>query len=254
MSFFARLTASFRAFPEYQNMLNEVKTQQKEDLAMADQTAKAFNGEEFSRYASKQKPAFQKPLYEVIQVGISREKHMHQVARETATFANDLAPILSREEDILRWKKLAADADAAAVKAERNAAAAQTKLKQAEASGNAGNISKYENEYARLKRAAEDSRASADHTKAQVAEKEEPYKRQLLELFTAPLSGYIECRLKATEDAKRIGQNMKAAAEQIEFYEDPKLVLFREKLEELEKVEREEWGEVYEVNPVKDFK
>lgn len=254
VSKFARLTASIRAFPEYQRMINEVRDQHTEELAMADETAKAFNGEEFSRYASQQKPGFQKPLFDVIQVGISREKNMHQLVRDTESFANDLEPILHREEEVLKWKKLYINADAIAVKAERNAEVAHDKLKRAQAGGDNRAIDRCEREYARLKRTAEDARASADQTRSQVADKEEPYKREFLELFRAPLTGYVDRRLRATEDEKQIAQNMRVAAGEIDFYEDPKMLPFREKLEELERIEREEWGEVYEVDPAKDFK
>lgn len=253
MSFFARLTAPLRAFPEYQYMINEVRTQLRENQAMADETAKAFNGEEFTRYASKQKPGFQKPLYDIIQVGISREKGLHEVARDTARLADDFEPIFRREEEVLKWRKLFIDADAAALKAEKNAAAAHKKLQQAQASGHQPNIDRCESEYGRLKRTAEDARASADHTKAQVADKEEPYKREFLQLFTDPLAGYIERRIRAAEEEAKVGENMRTAAEQLEVYEDPRLAPFQKRLDDLEAVEREEFGNVYVVDPVKDF-
>lgn len=254
MSFFSRIRAKVSSFPEYHEVVGEMMNQQKEEDGISISLEKAFDGEEFSRYISKQKPTFQAQMDKVIAAGTFHAREQKEVGREFATFHTKFEPILTSGEEILKWRNLYKQADEAAVKAEEESRLAFEKLGKAKFfQKNTRMIEKLEPEYERLKRAAEEARESANDTLKRVEEKEAPYKGDFVKMLTDPLQEYIDMRIKSANRLVDSAKRMVEAANGITDYEDQKIQPLKDQIAKLEEVEMTEFDGVVPIDPIKEF-
>lgn len=253
MTFLSRIRAKVSALPEYHEVIGELTRQHKEEEGLAISLGKAFNGEEFTRYISKQKPTFQAQMDKVISSGSVHVKEQKDLSSQFTEFPSKFEPILTTGEEIAKWRNLYKQACDEATKAEAACQSAFEKLGKAKFSQNSRAVEKLEPEYERLKRAAEEARESANDTLKRVEEKEAPYKGNFLEMFTTPLQEYLDMRIKGANRMIEAAKGMIEAGEAITDYDDPKIQPLKDRVAELEAIETSEFDGIVPVDPLKEF-
>jgi hypothetical protein len=152
---------------------------------------------------------------------------------------------LTDESEISKWREILRTVEVTAIKAEEKAAQAKASLEKARASRvtRAATVERLSVEYSGLNRIAEDARQSANDQRGREDERERPYRRRFVKGFVTPLIQMVEARAKAAAEAIPIADELRAAAEALQPYDDPKIKPYREKLEACQAFESENFSD-----------
>jgi hypothetical protein len=227
-----RMLASLRAFPEYHRAIASIESLHKAEGSVIAAYTDLFRTGTFVEYATKQKPPLGDAMYQLVKVGVKHEIAMQSLHSSMAPFPEGFGPLLRDESEIAKWREILRNVETTAAKAEEKAGQAKASLEKAQSSRltRQATVERLSVEYFGLNRIAEDARQSAKDQFEKVNEFERPYRRRFAKAFATPLIEMIEARAKAAAETVAIADELHAAAQALEPYDDPKIQPYREKL------------------------
>lgn len=235
MNFLRSKVNQVRHFPSYHEAVAQLEDMNKGYGAMLAGERKAF-GPEFLAYAKGQKEEFVGALTSMYDAGVESTKIDEELHCQLIDLPKDMAPLLSQETEMAKWREMRDKAIATSVSSRNDCEKAEAAYEKAKAGGNANAITKTESALAAAQRKAEMDEASAADQTRSVEEKEQPYRASFLESFVTPMIAAIDLRFKAAEKMIALSDSFKEAAEKMHDYEDPAIIKHRGIVAELEKI------------------
>jgi hypothetical protein len=227
-----------RHFAEFHMMISAINHLDKLENQLAYAESDIF-GEEFGKYAQLQKGAFESSLNELIDTGSQHVTLTKRNLNTVRSLPDDLQPLLTMETEIAKWRSLAEAAKAEAESRKQAVVKAETDLARTRPRGKEIDVKKAEAALSAAQRAADDAVHSYEDQRAHLEREEEPYKERFAKGFVDTLARSFDVRCGTAEMRCIIANQFLSVVDGFTDYDDPTLVVFKQRLQTYEDVKIE---------------